>query len=847
MIIEVYVPPVSGGFSIVPVDGSNKQLYDADTGEFTPDFRLVPAAFQIKGWKIEADQSGEVTTFVDVLVHELVNGSWVEKTSSSALEINYTAGLIKIKENNEPGATRQFRVDFKVANTHRPSLPLIESQEFAVISDIQAASPYSIRTEYPRGQQAIVIDKLPNYGIRCPLYRGDEEWIQAYYRWYRRVNGVDMEITASNASGITGVDTREIHVPFGELTERGNTYKCIADPAVDLTGINLISKSMISDDWNAIKAGISTPGEDADGKYFAINQSELYTAFNNGTEDIFGWKIKYKTNQQYRLSVNWKLQSQQESAGLYIVFVYTDGTSDRVIISGSQTSKIMDSITSPPGKTVQKIRSTYGSSIVRTLIYDIQLVEYYGADNLVSRGAYARIPASGVATGNESKAFYINKEMAAKLTPGTKVTLSIESVNILAGKASGLAFNIYDGVNQSTGEGLPLSSLKVTRTIKSSPNPVSNPYISIYGGEHNNMVGNAIELRGVMLVIGETAYKYSPAEGEFLPAIPDGAPKPPISSKALTEITALSKLYPNQVEKTNILVSQSNNLSGGNAYTARCQLDTARGTIEKPELSYSCIWKSKDDTGVWKEFAKGFNIAGTFDKKIQIESMYERGLDNAKWAANFNGIDQYLGNNNPTNLFPWGVSEMRTHVVEFIINSLPESVKMVVQICAKSSSESYGFALAIYKDGRLQYRVGREDGATGSDPTVYYGTTIMEPGKLYRVEVAIARNGSYTAKINGVAEKFSGVGGAIYGSAHIRIGLGTAGTYFNGKVLRYIVFDTENSLYAEWDFQPNNGDRANMLKVKNSSGNALESSTLLPYNIPGINNTDPENGFFVTI
>ena len=848
MIIEVYIPPMSGGFSVVPVEGSNKQIYDADLQEHVPDFRLTPASFKIEGWKIEGTSGSEVTTFVDLTIHEFKDNEWKEITSTNGITIDYTSGLITVSLNNDPGTTREFRADFKVSNPYRPGMPLVESQPFNVTCVIEASSGFRLVPGYPQGRGAHVIKRLPTYGLACPVFKGNEEWIQAFYRWYRVIDNVKTEITRDTAGGITGYDSSEIRVPFGELNERGNTYECVADPVTDLVGVNLISKAMISDDWNALAAGISTPGEDADGKYFAINQYALYSAFNKATDDIFGGKIKYKTNQRYMFNVKWKLQGAltEGNDGLILYLVYTDGSRDRVGIPYNQTTGTISSINSAIGKTIEKIVSTYGANTYRTNVYDIQLVEYFGESSIVTGGAYARIPANGVASGNMFVKFPMSQEIADQLNPGMEVTLSIEDVKVLAGNPSGLSWNIYDGVNMSTGAALPLSSLEASRTLKNNPYSTS-PGLSIYGGNFDNMVGNAIEIRGVMLVIGDKAYKYSPADGEFIPAIADGAPKPALSSNALSEMMVLNKVYPAQVNKRDVLVDKSNNLDGGNAFVASCKLDTASGTIEKPELSYSCLWKSRDN-GIWSDFGKGFTIAGAFDKKLEIASFYEKGLDNAKWAANFNGIDQYLGSNNPSSIYPWGGSTERIHVIEFIVNEITSHMQAVVSMCITSSGESFGFALAIATDGRLQYRVGKQSGAT-SAPTVYCGTTIIQPGKLYRVEVTIAVDGTYTAKVNGVPETFKGVGGALYASNHIRIGLSSSEMYLNGKVLRYIVHNNDNSVYAEWDFQPTGGDRANMLKRKKADGSieTANKSDLAPQNVPDIDVVDPENGFFVTI
>ena len=63
----------------------------------------------------------------------------------------------------------------------------------------------------------------------------------------------------------------------------------------------------------------------------------------------------------------------------------------------------------------------------------------------------------------------------------------------------------------------------------------------------------------------------------------------------------------------------------------------------------------------------------------------------------------------------------------------------------------------------------------------------------------------------------------------------------------YEMFNEDKSVYHLWDFQPTNGDRANMLKNKNEDGSVKGTSNLTPVNVPGIDNVDPENGFFVTI
>jgi len=360
------------------------------------------------------------------------------------------------------------------------------------------------------------------------------------------------------------------------------------------------------------------------------------------------------------------------------------------------------------------------------------------------------------------------------------------------------------------------------------------------------MVGNAIEVRGVMLVIGDTAYKYCPAAGEFVPAIADGGERwQESTSRAITTDHVLSTQYPRCNTE---IVAPSMILDETSLFEASVVMHSSRGDIANPQLFWSFPWKDKTGA-VFARGSKVFIKEEQFDDDVFDYSVDPvEGLDEAKWAANFNGIDQYLKNNNPSTIYPWGYGGTRTHVLEFICNRIkPDAMQMPVGISYKNSSGNvYGFAIGISTDGRFQFRVGREQGATGS-PTVYYGTTIIKPGKLYRVEVVISVTGTYTVKVNGVPETLSGVGGAIYSSSFIQVGQATSTSYFDGKVLRYEIFNEDKSVYHLWDFQPTNGDRANMLKNKNEDGSVKGTSNLTPVNVPVIDNVDPENGFFVTI
>ena len=348
-----------------------------------------------------------------------------------------------------------------------------------------------------------------------------------------------------------------------------------------------------------------------------------------------------------------------------------------------------------------------------------------------------------------------------------------------------------------------------------------------------------------MLVIGDTAYKYCPAADEFVPAIADGGERwQESTSRAITTDHVLSTQYPRCNTE---IVAPSMILDETSLFEASVVMHSSRGDIANPRLFWSFPWKDK--TGA--VFARGSKI---FIKEEQFENDefdYSvdpvEGLDEAKWAANFNGIDQVLRNDNPVGIVPWGYGSVRTHVVEFIATAIPdEELAILVQISGKLSSGVRGFAFAILKNGKMQYRVG---GTAGEFPTslVREGTIDILPGKLYRVEVDINLDGTFKARVNGQEDSLVTKGGANYSSAFIGMGGTTSANFFTGKILRYIIHDATSSIYHEWDFQPTNGDRANMLKNKNHKGSVNGSSPLAPRNIPEIDNVDPENGFFVTI
>lgn len=837
------------------VSGALNQNYDASYQTYDPDRGLVPLEIL---FTVRATDPKKVIN-PGVINKNLTDVKWYENVVDEAHNIADSNTAYVIDRNGNTESRGKITVK---KNTPLEGVVLIFTARYtdprngkvinvnATISlgvTVSTDEPLRVKVGYPYGQVVDPTEGRDFIEVDNVLYRGDSEHEGSIYRWLKKEGG-DYTGIEEGDNGITGAYTGKLKVPCAAVGKRMD-LRCITDVLPGLTGVNLISKAMISDDWNTLRAGTSTPGEDADGKYFAIDSGMLHSAFSSGTKDVFGGKIKYKPGQQYRFSVKWKLQGALASKGWILYFIYTDGSKDELYISKDQTSVIISSLTSATGKTIDRIASTYGINTYRVNLYDIQLVEWYGADNLVSGGAYKRIPGNGVAGGNEFASFPISEKMAAQLQPGVEVTLSIEDVKILAGSTTSLSWNLYDGVNMSNGSGLPLSTLKVSRTIIDNPNSTS-PRITIYGGGFNNMVGNAIEVRGVMLVIGDTAYKYCPAADEFVPAIADGGERwQESTSRAITTDHVLSTQYP----KCNTeIVAPSMILDDTSLFEASVVMHSSRGDIANPHLFWSFPWKDK--TGA--VFARGSKV---FIKEEQFENDefdYSvdpvEGLDEAKWAANFNGIDQYLWNNNPSSIIPWGYQSARTHVIEFILNDFPDSGSFpILNIAGMVGDYSYGFGISILNEAykrTIQYRPGTKSNVAMPNPDAgpHHGSHSIVPGKLYHVECVINLDGTFSATLNWEREELTRFGGAIFGDKLIRFGM-YSNLYSNVKILRYEIFNEDKSVYHLWDFQPTGGDRANMLKNKNEDGSVKGTSNLTPVNVPGIDNVDPENGFFVTI
>ena len=381
------------------VSGALNQTYDAAYQSYDPDRSLLP--LEILVMVRATDPAGVI--FPGIINKSLTDIRWYENVvddshnildSDTRYVIDRTSdtderGKVTVKVNTPlEGVVLIFTAKY---NDPRDGKVLNVSASVSLGVTMSTDEPLRVKVDYPYGQ---VVDPTENRDfveIDNVMTRGDSESEGTVYRWQEK-SGSDYTDIAEGDKGITGAYTGKLKVPCASVGKRMD-LRCVSDVLPDLIGLNLVSKAMISDDWNAISAGVSTPGEDADGKYFKIHNLGLRKAFGDTAEDdIFGGKIKYKPGQRYVLSVNAKsLVPGDVEAGvnaLNFKVWYTDGTLGLLSIKAEDVTRSFYRFVTAGGKTVERVGTSYRVAGY-VAIYDIQLVEYHG-ENLVEGGSKTR-------------------------------------------------------------------------------------------------------------------------------------------------------------------------------------------------------------------------------------------------------------------------------------------------------------------------------------------------------------------------------------------------------------------------------------------------------------------------
>lgn len=821
------------------VSGALNQNYDASYQTYAPDRGLVPLEIL---FTVRATDTKRVID-PGVINSKLTDIKWYENVVDEAHNIADSNTAYVIDRNGNSDSRGKITVK---KNTPLEGVVLIFTAKYtdprngkvvnvnATISlgvTVSTDEPLRVKVDYPYGQ---VVDPTENRDIievDNILYRGDSGYEGSIYRWLKKEGG-DYTGIEEGDNGITGAYTGKLKVPCAAVGKRMD-LRCITDVLPDLTGVNLISKAMISDDWNAIAAGISTPGEDADGKYWAIDVFKLYNTLNKGKDDIFGGKINYKPNQRYRFSVKWKLQGEQEHSGLIFVIRYTDDTEKSISIPSNQTKTRVSSLVTGSGKTVAKITVTYGTSDYNTNIYDLNLVEYHG-DNLVEGGSKERL---------------VNSSFIHKFTSVPAKNYSVrfdKSETIEASGVTSRSFQIYDKTASARVSNITnVNDGEVGVIIVNDGIDPSHEF-GVVAYAKQGLGGGSGKFYNLMLVEGEytddTMPAYTPAADEFVPAIADGGERwQELSGKEITTDHVLSTQYPRCNTE---IIAPSMILDDTSLFEARVVMHSSRGDIENPQLYWSLPWKDK--TGA--VFARGSKIFikeeqfdnGEFDYSVDPVE----GLDEAKWAVNFNGIDQLMfvpgsfNDNSPT--------INKRHVIEFSLNSdilEPAYLFDFHYIQSTDETNKRRVTLRVLGGNKLDVMTLNKGTSLNYSPGI-----VLIKNKTYRCELNFNGQGELeTLVLNGKVMTITTSSNKI-STESTRLGIGgyasPSPNYVSpARVLLYEFYTSVSHVYLRYDFQPVKGDRSGMLTNKGSGGNY----TLTPVNAPGIDNVDPENGFFVTI
>lgn len=304
--------------------------------------------------------------------------------------------------------------------------------------------------------------------------------------------------------------------------------------ALKIGSVNLVSRKMMLA-WNNKKDGIAVWGQDSDGIYLGINQGALYMYVCGGTahNDLFGGTIKYKDNTQYVFQVKWKLAGEQtnNNSGVSFWALYTDGTSDGIRLGSLQTSLIVESLITKKGKTVEKIFSSYGENVYRSLIYSLA---FYEGNEVLSEPPVATEDLTGqsnvnlvdggkevTVTAPASSTHAYEKLTVPKLKPNTVYHLSFKAENLVGSPTEYTAI-FYKKDMSAVGSALLNSSSGGIMITNNNFTEGEEYVLLLYAGVAGSTNGNSVKYTEVMLVEGFTPpSSYSPSPGDVAKDIKD--------------------------------------------------------------------------------------------------------------------------------------------------------------------------------------------------------------------------------------------------------------------------------------------------------------------------------------
>nr|DAN63750.1 MAG TPA: tail protein [Caudoviricetes sp.] len=276
---------------------------------------------------------------------------------------------------------------------------------------------------------------------------------------------------------------------------------------------NLISKKMMLK-WNEKNKDIAVWGQDADGVYLDIAHNLLYNIMGGDQKDIFDGSIRFKANTQYVFSVEWKVNITSASNGIYFIVYYTDGSKHDITLSGSQTTKKRVDYITEPNKTIDRISSSYGTAAIKTLLYNISLIEgnkplrgfpvaeedQTGSSNVnLADGTKGPFTIEAGADRYAFKKLYI-----PKIKPNTVYYVNAKNIEILSGNIDKCDFIFY---NKSVNSWITttyhhLYDKNGGVLITKNDFEAQEGYLLCYAGEAGATAGNSVRFTEVMLVEG---------------------------------------------------------------------------------------------------------------------------------------------------------------------------------------------------------------------------------------------------------------------------------------------------------------------------------------------------------
>lgn len=276
---------------------------------------------------------------------------------------------------------------------------------------------------------------------------------------------------------------------------------------------NLISKKMMLK-WNEKNKDIAVWGQDEDGIYLDVTPKLLFDNFSV-SNDILNpiFDLNFKVNTQYVLAIEWKSKTTEATLkeGLIILIRYTDGgKSDRLILTNHTTSKTTVYIVTQPGRTIQKISSSYGYN-VHALIYNISLIEGNKPLQGFPVAEEDQTGANNVNLADGTKEFTVtagtdnwgyHKLYVSKIKPNTVYYVNAGKIQNLAGTPDKYSFVFYN-------KGITASLCSVLNADKNGGFLITNNdfteqegYLLCYAGIGGATSGNSVKFTEVMLVEG---------------------------------------------------------------------------------------------------------------------------------------------------------------------------------------------------------------------------------------------------------------------------------------------------------------------------------------------------------